>query len=141
MLIRALAVAVIMVAGCSKAAQVRPDTQPVAVAPTPRAVVADVVVDEPAGVEEYDRYRNAAVAPPVVMFGFNSTELSATERERLSAWAGVVAETGVAASALAVTIEGHCDERGTEEYNLVLGEKRASAVRTYLTRMGLDASK
>lgn len=141
MSIRILAVAAIMVAGCSKAAQVRPDTAPVAAAPAPRAVVADVVVDEPEVVEEYDRNRNATVAPPVVMFGFDSTELSATERERLAAWAGVVGEAGVAASALAVTIEGHCDERGTEEYNLVLGEKRASAVRTYLARMGLDASK
>ena len=35
-----------------------------------------------------------------------------------------------------VTIEGHCDERGTREYNLALGEKRAQAVKNYLTSYG-----
>jgi peptidoglycan-associated lipoprotein len=38
-------------------------------------------------------------------------------------------------------IEGHCDERGTEEYNRALGERRALAVREYLTRAGMDASR
>ncbi len=40
-----------------------------------------------------------------------------------------------------VTIEGHCDERGTEEYNLALGEKRAIAVRNYLVALGINASR
>jgi peptidoglycan-associated lipoprotein len=40
-----------------------------------------------------------------------------------------------------ITIEGHCDERGTEEYNLALGEKRANAVRKYLMDLGVDASR
>lgn len=141
MSVRSLAVAVIVVAGCSKAAQVRPDAPPVAVAPAPVVAVASDVAAEPEVVEDLDRSRNSAVAPPVVMFGFDSTELSASERERLAAWASVIRETGVPTSTVAVTIEGHCDERGTEEYNLVLGEKRASAVRTYLGRMGLDLSK
>jgi peptidoglycan-associated lipoprotein len=38
----------------------------------------------------------------------------------------------------AITIEGHCDERGTQAYNLVLGEKRAQAVRNYLIDLGVD---
>lgn len=38
----------------------------------------------------------------------------------------------------AVTIEGHCDERGTQAYNLVLGEKRAQAVRNYLVELGVQ---
>jgi len=37
-----------------------------------------------------------------------------------------------------VQIEGHCDERGTEEYNLALGERRATAVKNYLVSMGVD---
>lgn len=41
----------------------------------------------------------------------------------------------------ALTIEGHCDERGTQAYNLVLGEKRAKAVRSYLTDLGVDAKR
>jgi peptidoglycan-associated lipoprotein len=40
-----------------------------------------------------------------------------------------------------VVIEGHCDERGTEEYNLALGEKRALAARDFLTRFGIAKSR
>jgi peptidoglycan-associated lipoprotein len=40
-----------------------------------------------------------------------------------------------------VMIEGHCDERGTNEYNLALGEKRAKAARDFLTAYGVDPSK
>ena len=36
-----------------------------------------------------------------------------------------------------VTIEGHCDERGTAEYNLALGERRAVAVKTYMVSLGI----
>ncbi len=38
-------------------------------------------------------------------------------------------------------IEGHCDERGTREYNLALGERRATAVRNYLVALGIDANR
>jgi peptidoglycan-associated lipoprotein len=41
----------------------------------------------------------------------------------------------------AVTIEGHCDERGSDEYNLALGERRASAVERYLVDLGVPASR
>lgn len=41
----------------------------------------------------------------------------------------------------ALTIEGHCDERGTQAYNLVLGEKRAKAVRSYLVDLGIDPKR
>ncbi|MDH3284594.1 MAG: peptidoglycan-associated lipoprotein Pal [Acidobacteriota bacterium] len=40
-----------------------------------------------------------------------------------------------------VTVEGHCDERGTTEYNLELGARRARAVRDHLTRLGVDSSR
>ncbi len=39
------------------------------------------------------------------------------------------------------TIEGHCDERGTREYNLALGERRANAAKTYLASLGVDAAR
>jgi peptidoglycan-associated lipoprotein len=38
-------------------------------------------------------------------------------------------------------IEGHCDERGTREYNLALGEKRANVVMSYLSALGVDATR
>jgi len=40
-----------------------------------------------------------------------------------------------------VTIEGHCDERGSEEYNLALGEKRANSVKRYLANLGVSEGK
>ena len=43
--------------------------------------------------------------------------------------------------ALTVTIEGHCDERGTREYNLALGERRAAAARDYLLAQGVDPAR
>jgi peptidoglycan-associated lipoprotein len=43
--------------------------------------------------------------------------------------------------AVRVTIEGHCDERGTREYNLALGDRRANAAKNYLVGKGIDASR
>jgi peptidoglycan-associated lipoprotein len=40
-----------------------------------------------------------------------------------------------------ITVEGHCDERGTAEYNLALGERRAVAVKTYLVSLGIPADR
>ena len=40
-----------------------------------------------------------------------------------------------------VTIEGHCDERGTRDYNLALGERRANAAKNYLASLGVDANR
>jgi len=40
-----------------------------------------------------------------------------------------------------ITIEGHCDERGTREYNLALGDRRANAAKNYLAGAGIDASR
>ena len=40
-----------------------------------------------------------------------------------------------------ITIEGHCDERGTREYNLALGERRAMAVKSFLVAQGLPAAR
>jgi peptidoglycan-associated lipoprotein len=40
-----------------------------------------------------------------------------------------------------VQVEGHCDERGSIEYNLALGERRAQSVKNYLTQLGIEASR
>jgi peptidoglycan-associated lipoprotein len=44
-------------------------------------------------------------------------------------------------SSVSVAVEGHCDERGTREYNLALGERRATAVKNYLVADGISASR
>ncbi|WP_295526986.1 peptidoglycan-associated lipoprotein Pal [Novosphingobium sp. Chol11] len=43
--------------------------------------------------------------------------------------------------AKAISIEGHCDERGTRDYNIALGERRANAAKNYLVSLGIDASR
>jgi peptidoglycan-associated lipoprotein len=40
-----------------------------------------------------------------------------------------------------VSVEGHCDERGTREYNLALGERRANSVKNYLVALGVDQNR
>ena len=72
-----------------------------------------------------------------VYFDTNSSELNERSRETLrrqAAWLNVN-------SAVRVTIEGHADERGTREYNLALGDRRASATRGYLIAVGVDESR
>ncbi len=68
-----------------------------------------------------------------VHFPFDSSELTNEARNTLQANADCINEKGVS-----IEIEGHCDERGTTEYNLALGERRANSVRDYLVSMGVD---
>lgn len=72
---------------------------------------------------------------PIVYFEFDSFVIAASARTALE---GFARDYRATQRPLKVVIAGHADERGTEEYNLVLGQKRASAVRTYLTRLGVD---
>jgi len=68
----------------------------------------------------------------VVYFDFNEASLSDEARTSLDRSAQCLRTQGKAS----VVVEGHADERGTEEYNIVLGEKRATAVRRYLAGLG-----
>lgn len=72
-----------------------------------------------------------------VFFAYDSSDIDATGRAALDANAQVLRRYG----AWVITIEGHCDERGTAEYNLALGERRALAARTYLVSVGLTADR
>lgn len=72
-----------------------------------------------------------------VFYAFDSSELSAEARttlERQAFWLRRYPQ-------VTVTVEGHADERGTREYNLALGERRASAARDYLVSLGVDPSR
>jgi len=72
-----------------------------------------------------------------VFFALDSSTLTPEGRAILDRQAEWMAKY----SAVKLSVEGHCDERGTREYNLALGERRATAVRNYLVAKGVAASR
>ena len=80
---------------------------------------------------------NSPLAKRVVYFDFDRSDVKEEYREILAAHARYLAEHPSAS----VTIEGHADERGTREYNMALGERRAKAVKRLLVAMGASADQ
>ncbi len=72
-----------------------------------------------------------------IYFGTDRFDLSAEARSVLEAQATWLAQF----PNLAITIEGHADERGTREYNLALGDRRANSVKSYLVALGVSPSQ
>jgi peptidoglycan-associated lipoprotein len=72
-----------------------------------------------------------------VFFEYDSSDLSDTARGTLQKQAAWLAKY----PSVALSVEGHCDERGTREYNLALGARRASAAKEYLVSLGVRASR
>jgi peptidoglycan-associated lipoprotein len=82
-----------------------------------------------------DLNRDSPLKP--VFFPLDSAELDATGQAIANANAAVLKQY----TSWGITIEGHCDERGTAEYNLALGERRAVAVKTYLSSLGVSPDR
>ena len=72
-----------------------------------------------------------------VFFGYDSSDLDSDALELLQDQVAWLKQN----SSVSITIEGHCDERGTREYNLALGEKRAQAVKNYLISLGISSDR
>jgi peptidoglycan-associated lipoprotein len=72
-----------------------------------------------------------------VFFDYDKSELKPEARRQVERWAAFLRQYPNAT----VTVEGHADERGTREYNLGLGERRAAAVRDYLVGLGIAAER
>ena len=72
-----------------------------------------------------------------IFFDYDKFDLSASARDLLASHASALRNR----PGVSVQIEGHCDERGTVEYNLALGDKRAKAVATYLVSLGVERSR
>jgi peptidoglycan-associated lipoprotein len=82
-----------------------------------------------------DLNRNSPLKP--IFFPLDSAELDDTGRAAATADADVLKRYAT----WAITVEGHCDERGTPEYNLALGERRATAVKAYLASLGVSSDR
>jgi peptidoglycan-associated lipoprotein len=82
-----------------------------------------------------DLNRDSPLKP--VFYELDSAELSAANQQALQENASVLKKNGT----WQITIEGHCDERGTAEYNLGLGERRANTARDYLVSLGIPATR
>ncbi len=89
-----------------------------------------------------DKWANAkrdaeAFKQETVYFAFDSSTVRPAEKSKIAK----VADQLKANPSNGVEVDGHCDERGTEEYNRALGERRALAVREELARLGVDGSR
>ena len=72
-----------------------------------------------------------------VLFAYDSAQVEDAQRAKVEK----VAEFMKGNSSSVLSLEGHCDERGSAEYNMSLGDRRALAVRTYLMHLGIDGSR
>ncbi|HEV7668214.1 MAG TPA: peptidoglycan-associated lipoprotein Pal [Thermoanaerobaculia bacterium] len=135
-------------AGCRKRQPVTPpDVAPtIAVTPAPEpAEPAPAPETRPAAetdpfagdLETVAAYARAQGLLGDVYFDYDQAELSAATRDRLAANARFF----LAHPEFQIAIEGHCDERGTNEYNLALGDRRASSVKQYLGSFGVVADR
>lgn len=140
---------VLVVAGCAKktpppaslpalppVAAAPPSPPPVPPAPQPPPVAAGLTEDELFARKSLSDL-NAEMPLGDVLFDYDRAEVSEDARavlqrnaQWLSRWASV-----------RVTIEGHGDSRGTAEYNLALGERRADAIQRYLSDLGISAER
>jgi peptidoglycan-associated lipoprotein len=106
-----------------------PSAEPTSVPPEP------VAEDSIAAGSIDDINRNSPLKP--VFFGLDAAEVDAEGQRILQANADILRRY----QTWQISIEGHCDERGTAEYNLALGERRAVAARNYLVSLGIPADR
>src|SRR5262245_35930267 len=112
-------------AGGGATTPIRPPAPPEPV-PEPTVVPAEPVPNDAISSASLDDLNRSSPLKPV-FFELDSSDLSADGQRALTDNAGTLKKY----ASWAVTIEGHCDERGTAEYNLALGERRAAAARAY----------
>lgn len=101
------------------------------------AGTAERPADAPREIERPRGLRPAGERMLVIYFDYDSSELRSDQLARLDTNLRYLLDE----QEVKVLVEGHCDERGTTEYNFALGERRARAVADYFTRNGVDASR
>ncbi len=123
--------AVLLVAACETAPEETATTD------TTGAVAAPAVEPGPGGPAPGSQEDLLLNVGDRIFFAFDRSDLNANSRatlEKLASWLTTYQN-------VTITIEGHCDERGTREYNLALGERRADAARDYLVALGIDGGR
>ncbi len=149
-----LACATLVAAGCAKQELVKKDDQLAATPaagkaaqelPRPAQTVPQTPAAQPAAAQQAKAIAETPAtgagmnqtALERIYFSFDSNALSDEARSTLKKNADLLKKN----KALTVRIEGNCDERGSDEYNLALGEKRAIAARQYLLTLGASADR
>jgi peptidoglycan-associated lipoprotein len=94
-------------------------------------------IDQNGLLSEQELKEQALRETQTIYFAFDNATIAGDYEEMLAAHAAYLSKN----PALKVTIEGHADERGTPEYNIALGERRANAVAKYLQALGVQADQ
>lgn len=147
----ALAVPFLLLTGCKKDEPATPAPPPEVEVEAPEEPSTDI--EEPAepdtsdmqeqdplaseDLQEVNRAAEEMGYSPNVYFDFDKSDLRSEAREQLARNAEFLKEH----PNLGVTVEGHCDERGTNEYNLALGQRRATTAKDYLMSLGVAADR
>jgi peptidoglycan-associated lipoprotein len=128
-------VTVLVLAGCSKHKEVAEPAPP----PAPTTTTETPPPPAPAPDGNTSEQPNKTVQDQLadVFYDYDSAELSSSAQSTLDANGKVLNDN----AGTSITIEGHCDERGTVEYNLALGDRRAASAKDYLVRFGIPASR
>jgi len=128
-----IALLAVSMGACSKKVK---EVSPPAVVATPTETVAPVVIDD-GRYDASDLDSDACLRQRVVYFDFDKAEVKAEAQAVLACHGKYLKDLPGAR----MTLEGHADERGTREYNLALGERRATAAKNYLVSLGVDANR
>ena len=120
--------AALMVEGCGK--KPRPSTEVVKAEPSPPP-------STPPGPEKPAEEPRVEVVLEDVFFDYDKHNLRTDALMTMERNASTLSSN----SSVRVLLEGHCDERGTVEYNLALGDRRAQSAKNYLLQFGIDASR
>ena len=115
--------------------QTEPPAEPVKEAPMKPAVEEKPAPVKRMSAEEYNRQGILKT----VYFDFDKFEVRPDQRQAMQQNAEKLQQGDLAK--FSILIEGHCDERGTSEYNMALGDRRANATKQYLINLGVPASR
>jgi len=114
----------------------RPPAPPEPVKENPIVPAEPTISDDPLASGDLETINKNSPFQPV-FFSLDSSDVDAQGQQSLNADAEILKKYPT----WTITIEGHCDERGTAEYNLALGERRALAAKTYLVSLGIPADR